>query len=71
MGECRCQGDAGLSSGNGEINSDNVKVRSVMRAVCLYFQIHQPFRLKTYRFFDDGQGYHYYDDYQNRTLFVG
>ncbi len=39
-----------------------------MRAVCLYFQIHQPFRLKTYRFFDMGKDHHYYDDYQNRTI---
>lgn len=39
-----------------------------MRAVCLYFQIHQPFRLKTYRFFDIGKDHDYYDDYQNRSI---
>jgi alpha-amylase len=39
-----------------------------MRSVCLYFQVHQPFRLKTYRFFDIGSDHHYYDEYQNRTI---
>jgi len=39
-----------------------------MRSVCLYFQVHQPFRLKTYRFFDIGSDHHYYDEYQNRSI---
>lgn len=39
-----------------------------MRSICLYFQIHQPFRLKPYRFFDIGQNHHYYDEYQNRSI---
>lgn len=39
-----------------------------MRSICLYFQVHQPFRLRTYRFFDIGVDHHYYDDYQNRTI---
>lgn len=39
-----------------------------MRSVCLYFQIHQPFRLKTYRFFDIGDDHQYYDEYQNRSI---
>lgn len=34
----------------------------------MYFQVHQPFRLRTYRFFDIGADHHYYDDYQNRYL---
>ncbi len=34
----------------------------------MYFQVHQPFRLKTYRFFDIGNDHHYYDEYQNRTI---
>ena len=25
-----------------------------MKTICFYFQIHQPFRLKRYRFFDIG-----------------
>lgn len=39
-----------------------------MRSLCLYFQIHQPYRLRTYRFFDIGSDHHYYDEYQNRTI---
>lgn len=39
-----------------------------MRSVCMYFQVHQPYRLRTYRFFDIGADHHYYDDYQNRYL---
>jgi len=39
-----------------------------MRSICLYFQVHQPFRLRTYRFFNIGNDHHYYDDYQNRHI---
>jgi len=39
-----------------------------MKSVCLYFQVHQPFRLRTYRFFDIGKHHHYFDDYANRFL---
>jgi alpha-amylase len=39
-----------------------------MRSVCLYFQVHQPFRLRTYRFFDIGTDHYYYDDYQNKRI---
>ena len=39
-----------------------------MRSICFYFQVHQPFRLKNYRFFQIGQDHHYYDDYQNRYI---
>lgn len=38
-----------------------------MRSICLYFQVHQPIRLRTYRFFDIGVDHQYYDEYQNRT----
>ena len=40
-----------------------------MRSVCFYFQVHQPFRLKTYRFFEMGVDHHYFDDFQNRMIF--
>ena len=36
-----------------------------MRNICLYFQVHNPFRLKRYRFFDIGKDHYYYDDFQN------
>lgn len=39
-----------------------------MRSICFYFQIHQPFRLKTFRFFDIGADDYYFDDYQNKTI---
>ena len=38
-----------------------------MKTICLYFQIHQPFRLKRYRFFDIGNDHYYYDDYLNES----
>ncbi|HSW68472.1 MAG TPA: glycoside hydrolase family 57 protein, partial [Bacteroidales bacterium] len=39
-----------------------------MRSVCIYFHIHQPFRLRTYRFFDIGDNHYYYDDFLNRSI---
>ena len=39
-----------------------------MRSICLYFQVHQPYRLRTYRFFNIGDDHYYYDDYQNRHI---
>lgn len=39
-----------------------------MSAICLYFQIHQPFRLKRYRFFDIGNDHYYYDDFTNDEI---
>ncbi len=35
-----------------------------MRNICLCFQMHAPYRLKRYRFFDIGQDHYYYDDLQ-------
>ena len=39
-----------------------------MKAICFYFQIHQPFRLKRYRFFDIGNDHYYYDDFANDEI---
>lgn len=39
-----------------------------MKNVCLYFQVHQPFRLKKYRFFNIGKDHFYFDDFLNRTV---
>ncbi len=39
-----------------------------MRSICFYFQVHQPYRLKTYRFFDIGADHHYYDEQQNSFI---
>lgn len=42
--------------------------KSIMKAICFYFQIHQPFRLKRYRFFDIGNDHYYYDDFANDDI---
>ncbi len=39
-----------------------------MRSICFYFQVHQPFRLRTYRFFDIGKDHNYFDEFQNRYI---
>ncbi len=39
-----------------------------MKAICFYFQVHQPFRLKKYRFFDIGNEHNYFDDFANRSI---
>ena len=39
-----------------------------MKTICFYFQIHQPFRLKRYRFFDIGKDHYYYDDFANEEI---
>ncbi len=39
-----------------------------MKSICFYFQIHQPFRLRKYRFFDIGSDHYYYDDYNNEEI---
>src|SRR5258708_8070069 len=33
-----------------------------MPSVCLYFQVHQPYRVKRYRIFDIGKSHSYFDD---------
>lgn len=35
------------------------------RTLCLYFQVHQPIRLRKYHFFDIGKYSDYYDDFAN------
>ena len=39
-----------------------------MKAICFYFQIHQPFRLKRYRVFDIGNDHYYFDDFANDDI---
>ena len=39
-----------------------------MKTICFYFQIHQPYRLKRYRFFNIGRDHYYYDDYSNEDI---
>ena len=37
------------------------------KTLCFYFQIHQPVRLRKYRFFDIGKRSDYFDNYINRS----
>lgn len=39
-----------------------------MKSICLYFQVHQPFRLRNYKFFDIGNESHYFDERNNRKI---
>ncbi len=39
-----------------------------MRTICFYFQVHQPYRLKPYRFFDIGDDHYYWDDFLNKSV---
>jgi len=38
------------------------------KTLCLYFQVHQPYRLRQYRFFDIGKNHYYFDDFANKTI---
>lgn len=40
-----------------------------MKEICLCFQIHQPYRLRRYRFFDIGNEHFYNDEYRNAEIF--
>ena len=42
-----------------------------MKNICFYFEIHQPLRLKRYRFFDIGNDHYYYDDFQTEDRIRG
>ena len=39
-----------------------------MTAITFYFQVHQPFRLRRYRFFDIGRSDAYFDDHENERI---
>jgi alpha-amylase len=39
-----------------------------MKSICLFFQVHQPFRLRKFRFFDIGKESDYFDDFQNNYI---
>jgi alpha-amylase len=38
------------------------------KTICFYFQVHQPDRLRIYRFFDIGKDSYYYDEFANKTI---
>lgn len=39
-----------------------------MPSVCFYFQVHQPFRIRPYSFFDIGRDHYYEDEKKNREV---
>ena len=39
-----------------------------MKTICFYFQVHQPFRLRRYRFFDIGKYHNYFDEFANKSI---
>ncbi len=39
-----------------------------MKKICFYFQVHQPMRLKSYRFFDISKDHNYFDEEANRRI---
>jgi alpha-amylase len=39
-----------------------------MPSICLYFQVHQPYRLRNYSFFDIGSNHNYFDDLKNKQV---
>ena len=62
----------------GKINQKNQKHLSLfnnstikkikMKKICFYFQVHQPFRLRHYRFFDIGKETNYFDNNKNSSI---
>jgi alpha-amylase len=40
-----------------------------MTSLCIYFQVHQPHRLRKYSFFDIGSGRSYFNDVRNKEIF--
>ena len=41
-----------------------------MTDICMYFQVHQPHRLRKYTYFDIGSHYNYEDEDANREIFL-
>jgi alpha-amylase len=39
-----------------------------MPSICFYFQVHQPYRLRNYSYFDSGTDHHYFDVDKNRAI---
>ena len=37
--------------------------------ICIYFQVHQPYRLRNYNVFDIGNNSDYFDDNKNKEIY--
>jgi alpha-amylase len=44
--------------------------KTPMIPICLYFQVHQPYRLRRYNYFDVGREHRYFDDARNREVLL-
>jgi len=55
-------------TGKGYLFRINLNKGFMERSICFYFQVHQPHRLRLYRFFDIGREDYYYDDFANKTI---
>jgi alpha-amylase len=66
MGKCGFKGEGFVYFSCNELIT--LREPFKMRSICLYFQIHQPLRLKRYRFFNIGNDHYYYDDYLNESI---
>lgn len=49
--------------------TSNIMSAHKNKYLCLSLQVHQPFRLKRYRFFDIGNDHYYFDDFRNEEIF--
>ena len=66
MDQCRSEDQDGLR--NCRRGGEQLKYLRSMKTICFYFQVHQPWRLKRYRFFDMGRDHNYLDDLTNRSI---
>ena len=49
-------------------NQESGASKKRMVAVCFYFEVHQPYRLKNYHVFDIGNNSNYFDDKKNKEV---
>ena len=52
----------------GAYNVFKIIIMKKKRYICLYFQVHQPYRLGRFRYFDIGRRGGYFDDDKNRAI---
>lgn len=57
-----------MRSWDGDRKDEKQKFQAMKKTICFYFQVHQPDRLRLYRFFDICRDSHYFDDFANRTI---
>lgn len=48
--------------------NSSIPISDKSQQVCFYFQVHQPWRLRPYRFYEIGKSSHYFDDQLNEDV---